>query len=327
MSIGLSYSIARSRESTEFRRLIDGSINFLRLPDPADSSKFYDFATAISGGTEHIVKLFGPDGVLHHSGVLSVVSFHTLTLDAAIPFDSLYTGTGDTYEIHKKEAGGSLTLLAKGTVQEYKTLLDKTYKVQVTIQGTSGIPQDLFLVKRRNVMNKDGSFTAHDPVHERVIHAAEISQYPSLRSFVFDAKKAGLQWYRNYRFDGWYLTKEEADNAQASLIGQLMGLVIRLATPEALVPTFAVVPGSGEIQIGQQIDLDAVGEKGAVTWGLKQNQSGGYLHSDGTYKAGPNTGTDILTATDAAGNTVTVTFTVSNTFSSTINGEFKWQAS
>ena len=198
------------------------------------------------------------------------------------------------------------------------------------IKNTKSIKINSFLLKRSNDISlANGVITStQGPVeYERVVTADEAYRLPNDRQFVFDSNKAGYQWYRGRDYEKLYRTREDADNASASLLAQLMILVAQVMAPDVLDPLFAVSPGSGTIQIGQRLTLDAIGDKGGITWTFKQNQSEGTLSTQGAYVAGPNTGTDIIEATDGAGNKITLTFTVQDTFTSAFEGTFTWQPS
>ena len=330
MSIGFTYRIDRTREDTSFRRMEDRRANLLRLRDPNNTNKFYDFAAEILAGTEHVLKFYDNTNAFTSSHVITSVEAHIITVATSIDMVPPAYGAGDTYEILRREVGGSLTQIATGNVGEYLPLNRNTYRMKFQLRAVTGLPPELFLLKRANDISlTNGVVTASQgPVeYERVVTADEAYRLPNNRQFVFDNNKAGYQWYRGRDYEKLYKTREDADNASASLLAQLMILVAQITAPDVLNPAFAVTPGSGTIQIGQKLTLDAIGDVGGVTWSFKQNESAGTLNTQGTYVAGPNTGTDIIEAADSAGNKITLTFTVQDTFTSAFEGTFSWQLS
>lgn len=330
MSIGFSYRIERSRLNTDFVRMRDDSANFLRVNDPnASSPTFYDFAAEILAGTEHVLKLSNANGAFYHSGVITEVSAKEVIVLNPITMVPPFHGSGDTYEILRRESDGTLTSITSGNVSTYFPLNEKTYGMVFTLLTATGIPREMFLVKQGNNITLDTASgiqnTPQQPVYERVATAEETTRIVTESLFAFDNNKAGFQWYRSNQFIEFYETEEDAQNAEGSLLGQLVALVASLLTPNILDPVFAVSPGSGVVQIGQQVQLDAIGEKGDVSWTLTQNESGATINNSGFYVAGSATGTDIITVRDTAGNTIQLTFTVQDIYSTTFDGEFSWQ--
>lgn len=328
-SIGFSYKITRSRESVAFRRMIDNGSNLQRVLNPAALTQFYDFTAEIAAPREHLLKLYAQDNVFHSSHVISSVLAHEVVVTTDIQMVAPHYGTNDYYEIYRRENNGSLTLLHTSQVSDYKALDNNTYHLIFLLQTASGIPEEVFLARIENKITMDpilGPQAAQQPaVFERVATPEELSLVPTTGTFVFNTSKAGFQRFRSKQFDAKYPTQEDADAAEAGLLGQLMVLVRKLLAPNRLKPAFAVVPGSGTVQIGQQIQLDAIGETGVVSWHFTMNESGGTLTAQGLYTAGATAGSDTIQATDLNGNVITLTFSVQNTYASVFSGEFEWQ--
>jgi len=299
----------------------------MRIADPIVAGRFYDFTAEITAPREHQIRFYTRDANIYFTTTVTSVTEDTVTLFAPISMIPTEYGNGDYFEIYRRENSGVYTLIIRADVDTYKSVSDTPYVISVGVPSTSGISRDLFLVKIHSMRLPDGYYTMDSPVYERVVREDEITKYKTINTLSLSAAKSGYQWYRDRVFFGGYDTEDTADAAVASIIAQLQGLVIRLATPSVLYPAFTPIPAAGTIQIGESLALSATGANGDVSWSFTQNQTGGTLSVSGVYTAGPTAGIDILKGLDTANNNVSVILTVVDTYSYYYTGEFTWLVS
>lgn len=324
--IGFNYKITRSREPLELKKVVDDTRNLLRTRDPAVVGSFYDWATEIVSGREHLIKLFDETGAFYDSKRLATMAAHEFTTsDEFSPIAPGY-GAGDTYTIYRREDNGTLTSLVEGNVSEYQPLQRKTYRMRFEITATDGgVDTGLFLVRQTNNIDVDGNSVAGAAVPQRVVRAGELYNLKREALFTLNPNKVGQQFFRRYYFEQLYKNQEEADEVERSLFGQLMVLFASFVKSDVATRTFGVIPGSGTIQVGQAIQFDAVGETGSVEWVLSQNASGAVITEKGLYRAGDTTGEDTIRVTDASGQVFNISLTVVNDYTSTFEGGMQWQ--
>lgn len=324
MSIGFTYRITRSRSSQDLVKVVDNLSNFLRIPNPNSSAGFYDWSGEINGGREHLVKLIDGNSIVYFSSKLNEVTAHKLLLENGIVATAPFHGSGDRYTVERREDDNSLTLLAEGMVTQYEAADENTYRLRFEILSASGIPREVFLLHQSNKILPDLSNAAGTPLPQRVLKEEELFSLPNDSQYMLDTKKAGIQKYRSAVYSRGFATEEAALATEASLLGQIVQLISSLLSPEEFKREFAVIPGSGTIQIGQQIQFDSIAEQGDVSWLIIQNSSGAVITSKGLYTAGSAIGVDTVSAMDGAGNSLTVTLTVEDSYSSVFDGSFNF---